>query len=87
MLVCSHVTALLPLLINDASARAEVGSQGQMLPAAKDTATDGAPGCLAFVSSDAKAFRPHGISAKSNSFPKSRRNKTNLTWLYVSIRV
>lgn len=56
MLVFSHVTAPLPLLINDASARAEVGSQGQMLPAATDTATDGAPGCLAFITLDVKAF-------------------------------
>lgn len=44
MLLRGHVTAPLPLLINDAAARAEVGSQGQMLPAATASATDGAPG-------------------------------------------
>lgn len=61
MLALSHVTAPLPLLINDASARAEVGPQGQMLPTATDRATDGALGCLAFITLDVKAFYPHGI--------------------------
>lgn len=66
MLALGHVTTLLPLLINDASARAEVGSQGQMLPTATDTVTDGAPGCLAFITMNVKAFCPHGVSSNSN---------------------
>lgn len=44
MLIVIHVTALVPLLINYASACAEFGPQGQSLPALTDTVTDGALG-------------------------------------------
>lgn len=64
MLALGHVTALLPLLINDASGRAEVGPQGQMLLTATDTATDGAPGCLVFITLDVEA-ESHPIPSDS----------------------